>query len=76
MKEFVMMIVRSLVDHPDEVELKCVEGEKMLVFELQVHPDDIGKVIGKKGRTINAIRTVLKAVLTSDTRKVMLEILQ
>lgn len=76
MKELLMMIVHSLVDNPDQVDLKCVEGEKTLVFELRVHPDDVGKVIGKKGRTINAIRSVMKAIVTRNGKKVMLEILQ
>ncbi|MDP7423434.1 MAG: KH domain-containing protein [bacterium] len=76
MKELVMMVIRSLVDHPDDIELNSVEGTKTTVFELKVHPDDVGKVIGKKGRTINAIRTVLKAVVIRDSKRIILELLQ
>lgn len=69
-------IVAALVDYPDDVDIKESSSEKALVFELRVHPDDVGKVIGKKGRTINAIRTVLKSVSLNKEKKVMIELLQ
>ena len=59
MLELVKFIARSLVESPDEVKVKQVEGEKSIVLELTVAPDDMGKVIGKSGRTAKAIRTVL-----------------
>lgn len=76
MKEIIHMIVKSIVDHPEDIQINCMEGEKTLIFELKLHADDVGKVIGKRGRTVNALRTLLKAIATKGNQKVMLEILQ
>ena len=57
MKELVEDIARALVDHPEGVEVKAVEGSQVTVLELRVHPEDLGKVIGRQGRTAKAIRT-------------------
>ena len=76
MKKLLNNIVTALVDNPDDVDITEASNDKALAFELRVHPDDVGKVIGKKGRTINAIRTVLKAVTLKKETKVMLELLQ
>lgn len=76
MKELVEVIAKSLVDHPDEVEVTEKETEKAIVVELKVAPDDMGKVIGKQGRIAKSIRTVVKAAATKDDKKVVVEILQ
>ena len=76
MKELVEVIAKSLVDHPDEVEVTEKETEKAIVVELKVAPEDMGKVIGKQGRIAKSIRTVVKAAATKDDKKVVVEILQ
>ncbi len=76
MKNLLNNIVTALVDNPADVDITETSDEKSLAFELKVHPEDVGKVIGKKGRTINAIRTVLKAVILKKDTKVVLELLQ
>ena len=62
MKEFVETIVKALVDNPDAVVLKEIEGERTTVFELRVGQGDLGKVIGKGGQTAKAIRTIMLAI--------------
>lgn len=62
MKEFLESIVKRLVDNPDEVAVAQVESENNIIYELKVAPDDLGKVIGKRGRTAQALRTLLTAV--------------
>ncbi len=74
-KELVEYIVRSLVDNPEQVELNVIEGEKSTILELRVSPDDIGKVIGKKGRIAKALRTILSATSTKTGKHASLEIL-
>ena len=59
MKELVEAIARALVDHPEEVQVKSVDGSQVTVLELRVHPEDLGKVIGRQGRTAKAMRTLL-----------------
>ena len=76
MKQLVEDIARALVDLPDEVEVKEVEGEQVTVLELKVAPSDLGKVIGKQGRTAKSIRTILNAVASRTNRKVVLEIIE
>jgi predicted RNA-binding protein YlqC (UPF0109 family) len=76
MEELVRNIARSLVDNPDQVQVSVVEGEQTTVVELRVDPEDLGKVIGKQGRTARAIRTLLGAAGTKDNQRVLLEILE
>ncbi len=76
MEELVLNIAKALVDHPDEVQVSAVEGEQTTVVELRVDPEDLGKVIGKQGRTARAIRTLLGAAGTKDNKRVLLEILE
>ncbi|WP_022852053.1 KH domain-containing protein [Limisalsivibrio acetivorans] len=76
MKELVEFIVKSLVDNPDAVRLEEVEGEKASIIELRVDNSDLGKVIGKQGRTAKAIRTILNASGVKSGKKVVLEILE
>ena len=73
--ELVGFMVKSLVDHPEQVEIREIEGEKSTILELKVTKDDIGKVIGKHGRIARAIRTVLNASATKTGKRVVLEIL-
>ena len=60
MKELVESIARALVDHPDDVQVKSIEGAQATILELRVHKDDLGKVIGRQGRTAKAVRTLLR----------------
>ena len=76
MKELVEAIARALVDHPDEVQVKSVDGSQVTVLELRVHPEDLGKVIGRQGRTAKAIRTLLGAGGMKLHKRYTLEILE
>ncbi len=76
MKEFIEHIVRALVDNPDDVRLTEIQGERTTVFELRVGEGDLGKVIGKKGQTAKAIRTLIGAVSAKQGKRAMLEILE
>ena len=76
MKEFVEYIVKNLVDSPDKVRITEVGGTHTLIIELAVDKADIGKIIGKKGKTINAIRTLLMSVASRNGIRVNLEILE
>jgi len=73
-KEVLEHIARSLVDNPDAVEVTEVEGERGLTLQLRVDPDDMGKVIGRSGRTARAIRTVVKAAAVKTGQHVHVEI--
>jgi hypothetical protein len=75
MKELVEILAQSLVDQPDQVDVRMVEKEKSVIIELRVAPDDMGKVIGKQGRIARAIRTVVKAAATKQRKKVVVEII-
>lgn len=69
MEELVRVIAKALVDHPEDVIVKTVEKEHLIVYELYVHPDDVGKVIGKQGRIAKSLRTVVtSAAVKMDTR--------
>jgi predicted RNA-binding protein YlqC (UPF0109 family) len=76
MKELVQFLARQLVDNPDAVEVKEVHGDTASVLELRVAKEDLGRVIGKQGRTVNSIRTILNAVASRTNRKVVLEIIE
>jgi len=76
LKDLVEVIAKALVDHPEEVHVNEVEGERSIILELKVAPDDMGKVIGKQGRIAKAIRTVVKAAATREDKRVVVEILQ
>ena len=76
MKELVEAIARALVDNPDQVAVRAVEGEQVTVLELRVDPTDLGKVIGKQGRTAKAIRTLLGAAGMKLRKRFTLEILE
>ena len=74
-KEFLLYIIKALVDEPDEVEINVVEGEKSTIFELKVAQADIGKVIGKSGRIAKSIRTILNAAIARSGKRISLDIL-
>ena len=76
MKELVETIAKALVDDPDQVQVRAIEGEQVTVFELRVHASDLGKVIGRQGRTAEAIRTILSAVGMKLRKRFTLEILE
>jgi predicted RNA-binding protein YlqC (UPF0109 family) len=76
MKDLVESIAKALVDHPEQVEVKAVEGEQVTVLELRVHPEDLGKVIGRQGRTAKSIRTLLGAAGMKLKKRFTLEILE
>ena len=76
MKELVEQIARALVDHPEQVQVNAVDGEQVTVLELKVAPDDLGKVIGRQGRTAKSIRTLLGAAGMKLRKRFMLEILE
>ena len=76
MKELIEMIAKALVDSPDEVAVRAIEGEQSTVFELKVAQSDLGKVIGKQGRTARSIRTILGAAGMKLKRRFTLEILE
>lgn len=74
-KELAEYLVKSLVTKPDEVLLAARENERTILMELRVAPEDLGRIIGKEGNTINSIRTVLQAVVASHGKKIQLDIL-
>ena len=76
MRELVESIAKALVDHPDEVKVNAVDGEQVTVLELRVHPEDLGKVIGRQGRTAKSIRTILGAAGMKIRKRLTLEILE
>ena len=76
MKELVEAIAKALVVTPDEVQVHAVEGEQITVLELRVHPTDLGKVIGRQGRTAKSIRTILGAAGMKLKKRLTLEILE
>lgn len=76
MKDLIELIAKALVDNPDQVRVNEVELERTLVIELAVAQEDLGKVIGKQGRTAKAIRTILSAASTKIQKRSVLEIIE
>ena len=76
MKDLIEAIAKALVDNPQEVAVRAVEGEQVTVLELRVHASDLGKVIGKQGRTARSIRTILNAAGMKLKKRFTLEILE
>ena len=76
MKDLVEAIAKALVDHPEQVQVRSVDGEHVTVLELRVHPEDLGKVIGRQGRTAKSIRTILGAAGMKIRKRLTLEILE
>ena len=76
MKELILVMARALVDKPDEVEIKEIEGEITTILELKVAKEDLGKVIGKQGKTAHAMRSILNATATKLKKRAVLEIVE
>ena len=76
MKDLISVIAKALVDFPDQVEINEVEGEKTTILELRVAKEDLGKVIGKQGKTARAMRTILNANATKLKKRAVLEIIE
>jgi predicted RNA-binding protein YlqC (UPF0109 family) len=76
MKELISYIAQALVDHPEEVKVTEVEGDQTSVLELMVAKEDLGKVIGKQGRTARAMRTILSAASAKLKKRTVLEIIE
>lgn len=74
MQPLIETIVKALVDYPDDIRITEVQGERSVTYKLSVHPEDMGKVIGKKGRIAQAIRTVLSAAGSGENKRVYLDI--
>ncbi|MBW1694054.1 MAG: KH domain-containing protein [Deltaproteobacteria bacterium] len=75
MKDLIKHIVQALVDHPEQVAISEVEGKQSTVFEIKVAKEDIGKIIGKQGRTAQAIRTILNAASGKAKKRTIVEII-
>ncbi|MGI5845200.1 MAG: KH domain-containing protein [Candidatus Xenobium sp.] len=75
MKELLTYVARQLVDLPDQVEVREIEGERSIILELRVAPEDMGKVIGRQGKTAQALRILVKAAGLRDGKRVMVEII-
>jgi len=76
LKELVEYMARALVDNPEKVKVSEIEGEQTSVIELRVAKEDLGKVIGKQGRTARAMRTILSAASTKIRKRAVLEIIE
>jgi uncharacterized protein len=76
MKDLVKFLAQALVDHPEQVSVNEIEGNQMSVLELKVAKDDLGKIIGKQGRTAQALRTLLNAASAKNKKRTVLEIVE
>ena len=76
MKELILVMARALVDKPDEVEVREIEGGITVIFELKVAKEDLGKIIGKQGKMAHAMRTILIATATKLKKRAVLEIIE
>jgi len=76
MKELIEYLARALVNHPDAIEVKETQGDTASVLELKVAKEDLGRIIGKQGRTAKSIRTIVNAAASRANRKVVLEIIE
>ena len=76
MKAFMEYVVKALVDYPDQVDVREVEGERTTVYELRLAKTDIGKVIGKQGRTIQSLRTLVNGASAKQGKRSMVEIIE
>jgi len=74
MKAILETIAKSLVDAPDEVQIIEIDGEKTIIFELRCNAKDVGKIIGKSGKTVGAMRVLLNSIAAKQGRKAMLEV--
>jgi len=75
-KDLLEFIAKKLVQYPEDVQVRVIENEDGQVFELRVHPDDMGRVIGKNGRTAKAIRTLLSSAASKAEARAVLQIVE
>ena len=76
LKDLIEFIAKALVDDPENVHVEAVESETSVIIDLKVHPDDVGKVIGKSGQTAKALRKILSAAATKHHKKSLLQIIE
>lgn len=76
MLDYVLGILRPLVDHPDEIRITTLDGEKTLLMELRCHSQDIGKIIGKNGKTIGSVRTLISTLAARSGRRALIEVVE
>lgn len=74
MEQMLEQIAKALVDHPDQVKVRLLEDGRVSTLELRVSPDDMGKVIGRQGRIVKAIRTVINAAAVKENKRVLVEV--
>lgn len=74
MKDLITVIAKALVDHPEEVRVNVLEKDDRMEYRLSVHPDDVGKVIGKQGKIAKSLRTVITSAAVKETKRVTVEI--
>jgi len=75
-KELIELVSKKLVDNPDDVEVRVIENEEGHVYELRVHPDDMGRVIGKNGRVAKAVRTLIGSAAAKSNVRATLDIIE
>jgi uncharacterized protein len=73
---YVLKVLTDLVDHPEAIKLTALAGDKTVIFELRCHQDDVGKVIGKNGKTISAVRTLLGMLAARQGQRAMIEVVE
>jgi predicted RNA-binding protein YlqC (UPF0109 family) len=76
MKELIQLIAQAMVDYPDEISVTEVVGNQTTVFELKVAKEDLGKIIGKRGRNAQAIRTIISSAAAKQKKRIVLEIIE
>lgn len=76
MRDFVVGMGRALADHPEDIAVSELQGKRTIVLEMRCHPDDMGRLIGKSGRTINAMRTLLETMAAKQKQKSVLEVVE
>jgi len=75
MVELVKFVITNLIDNPKDLDIKEIEGETTLIYEIGVNKDDLGKVIGRDGKVINALRELVRSNLSKDDKKIVIEVL-
>ena len=76
MKELIELVSKKLVEHPEDVQVRVIESDDGQTYELRVHPDDMGRVIGKNGRVAKAVRTLLSSAAAKQDLRVSLDIIE
>lgn len=76
MKEFVAFVIKKVVEHPDSIRISEIRGQQTVILEVRCHADDMGRVIGKNGKTIGAVRALLNSIAARHGTKAMLEVVE